>query len=153
MLLLVYARGHFADTKADVVFNASNINSLHSRSVVSSGQDSDWVKHLGDSASLDVCKSLCQAYAGKGAPCRSFTRYGDQHPNASLKGKCYGHVDRVWLPLHVPFIDSGILNRSCETGLDCSLNGKCDSAGKCVCGPGWQGSRARGRGDREREGR
>ena len=132
-----------------IVRNASNINSQQSREVVESGVDNAWVKHLGPSASLEACGRLCAAYDGD-AVCRSYTRYADGHPNASLVGACYGHVDRGWLPLSSDFVDAGHLDRPCVDDLDCSLNGACiaplqgdgNLPGKvCECGGGWAGAR------------
>jgi len=125
--------------------NASNINSLQSRQVVTSGLDSEWVKRLGHTSSLETCGAACVAWRDTRRHhtddrCRSFTRYNEYPFNASLSGLCFGHVDAAWLPLDAPGIDAGTVAWPCATGLDCSLNGKCAS-GVCTCNTGWTGRR------------
>ena len=75
--------------------NTSNVNSGHSRDVVASGVDGQWLKVLGPSASLAACGQLCAGYrGGNGSKCRSFTRYTAGYAkNASLAGLCYGHSE------------------------------------------------------------
>ena len=46
----------------DVVPNATNINAQQAKDVVTSGVDSQWVKHLGPTDSLEACARLCRAY-------------------------------------------------------------------------------------------
>ena len=124
----------------DLVPNATNINAQQAKDVVTSGVDSQWVKHLGPTDSLEACARLCRAYdLGNGTYCRSFTRYGEHDPNAPTQ--CFGHVDRAWLPLADDNVDCGILKRPCVDDLDCSLNGMCGDDGACACEPGWTGDR------------
>ena len=147
----------------EFVFNASNINSLQSKRVVSGGVDSDVVRQLGFTDSLAACGAACIAWqppptataadavdaAGAVLRCRSFTRYGNPYaPNTSLAGRCFGHIDGAWLPLPQDSdrrgtIDAGAVAWPCATDLDCSLNGKCggSSAGVCACDVGWEGRR------------
>ena len=135
----------------DLVVNASNINSMQSKAVVEHLVDSEFVKLLGPSESASACASLCRAYVGgNGSECRSFSRFSSEHENATLAGLCFGHTDRVWLPLRVAKVDAGLLTRACRTDLDCSLNGICsgapddldvDAEAACACDPGWTGER------------
>ena len=154
MILASAASAHVVDPKGLVhtpagatVANASNINSAQSRAVVATGVDSAWVKHLGPSDSLDACGALCAALsAANGTACRSYTRYADGHANETLRGKCYGHVDRAWLPLAQDHVDAGILDLPCASALDCSLNGACVAPSDlphpvCECDGGWTGPR------------
>eukprot|EP00947_MAST-08B_sp_MAST-8B-sp1_P002402 g2402.t1 len=126
--------------------NASNINSLQSRAVTTSGQDGDFLVSLGRASSLEACGQLCAAWRpsparaaawaalvaeGGALRCRSFTRYtASFSPNTSLASSCFGHLDPVWLPLSVVGVDSGWIEAPCETDLDCSLNGRCLEAPK-----------------------
>lgn len=130
----------------DFVPNASNINSAQAKAVVATGVDSAYVKQLGATSSAAACARRCAA-----APwCRSFSRYADGYANASLRTRCYGHADYVWLPLSKASVDAGLLERPCGDDLDCSLNGECLTpapaeaglpSAYCACSAGWAGKR------------
>ncbi len=125
--------------------DTSNLNSISSGRVITSGVDNEWVKVLGHAATLQDCAGLCAAYTPQ--RCRSFTRIkaNTSHWNASLVGQCYGHVDATWLPLPQgtpPAADSGQVEWPCTDDMDCSLNGKCTvGSGVCECSTGWTGRR------------
>ncbi len=87
---------------------STNIGSLESKRVTTSGVDSKWVKQLGITDSLEACGSLCMRYGDETSPCRSFTRFNERYAkNVSLAGMCFGHVDHTFVPMAVDGVDTG----------------------------------------------
>ena len=128
-------------------YNASNINSLQAQQVTQTGVDSEWVKHLGPTDSIEACAERCLAWRpteAAAAKCRSFTRFTAHYAkNTSLAGQCYGHTDLAWVPNPIGpgQADSGVVEWPCEIDDDCSLNGKCGASNTCQCNTGWRGVR------------
>ena len=95
----------------------------------------------GAASSAADCQALCQKFAYRGLPCRSYTYFELGHRRAAFAGQCFGRVDAV-LPSSIDAgATSGVIRRQhCSTDEQCELNGRCLAAnGTCSCHPGWIG--------------
>ena len=128
-----------ADPTVTVLFHNTNINDI--------GVDTEWTKFLGMTDSTDACGDLCMHHDNGSSLCRGFSRFNEGFAhNASLIGKCFGHLDYIWVPTpaHGRNVgtDTGRISRPCRDNLDCSLNGRCEAkTGQCTCNQGWSGQR------------
>ena len=97
---------------------------------------SPYVTDLGKFVKLEDCQNACISHG-----CDSYTYYNDPTDSTNYQ-KCYTFINNtLWIPYQMQGnIDCGRIIYKCQSDLDCSLNGKCNTAtGNCTCNAGWTG--------------
>ena len=100
LLLSVLALSSSHGLTAEGAAPAYEVHAGVDDSAATGAQDSEFVKQLGPAASIGACASLCSAWSNSSNPaeqCESFTLYNGSAP-PPIRGKCFGHVTRVWVP-------------------------------------------------------
>ena len=98
-------------------------------------------KYLGQHNSSAGCAAACGALPA----CAAFTWYTPT--GNGWKGGCTGIVNTSYNGWWSPYslgggclgAVSGIRHSRCDSDESCSLNGQCDTAGRCACDAGWLG--------------
>ena len=117
----------------------TNCNNVYGS--VNAKTSSKYVIYIGEYNTTMECINACISMSNENNKCYTYT-YHTKYIDGDFKNLCYGRFNYpLWVPYPQNNINCGQIIWSCNSNIDCSLNGICGSNGNCTCNNGWKGYR------------
>ena len=128
---IVFGQEYFVDKR----LNCNNVWGS-----VSNGTSTEYIKFLGLFNTTQECIDACVLNSTNELRCETYTYHTSQFDGESFRLNCFGRFGYpLWTPVEQDNINCGRIIWNCQSDMDCSLNGKCQSNGNCTCRTGWSG--------------